>query len=161
MKSNAIKIGFLTAGMVFLAGTLAWAEGPAPSRHFNQQREIYNGVRSGDITPLEYGRLSREQQRIRDYRQRALSDGRLSRFETGRLNRMQDRAGRHIHQSQNNIRRDHRFYRDAPHDRGRFQGSAHRRPNCYRRGPADGTHHFQAPSWGHRFSFGGMGWGRR
>lgn len=161
MKSNAIKIGFLTVGVVFLAGTLAWADGPTPSRHFNQQREIYSGVRSGDITPHEYGRLTREQNQIRDYRQRALSDDRLSRFETGRLNRMQDRAGRHIYQSQNNIRRDHRFYRGSHHDCGRFQGSAHRGPHSYGGGPADGAHRFQAPSWGHRFSSGGMGWGRR
>jgi hypothetical protein len=160
MKSNAIKIGFLTIGVVFLAGTLARAEGPTRGRTFNQQREIYSGVRSGDITPHEYGRLTREQNRIRDYRQRAFSDGRLNRFEAGRLNRMQNRAGRHIYQSQNNIRRDDRFHRGAHHDRGRLHGSTHRWPHYYGRGPADGFHRFQAPSWGHRFSSGGLGWGR-
>jgi hypothetical protein len=159
MKPNTIKIGFATIGLVFLAGTLAWAEGPVRGRHFNQQREIYKGVRSGDITPHEYGRLTREQNRIRDYRQRALSDGRLNRYERGRLNRMQDRAGRHIHRYQNNIRRDHKFHRGRHHDRGRFHGSAHRWPHYHGRGPGDGFHRFQAPSWGHRFSSGGV-WGR-
>jgi hypothetical protein len=155
MKPNAIKIGFLTICSVFLLSTLAWAGGPTRSRHFNQQREIYSGVRSGNITPHEYGRLTREQNQIRDYRHRALSDGRLNRLEAGRLNRMQGRAGRHIHQYQNNIRRDDRFHR------GRFHGSAHRWPHYYGRGPADGFHRFQSPSWGHRLSFGGTVWGTR
>lgn len=161
MKSNAIKIGFLTIGLVFLLGSLAWAGGPLQSRHFNQQREIYSGVRSGNITPQEYGRLNREQYRVRDYRHRALSDGHLNRLEAGRLNRMQDRAGRHINRYQNNWRRDYRSHGNSRWDQGRFHGPAHPWRHTYHRGPAAGFHRFQAPSWQPGFSFSGSVWGSR
>jgi hypothetical protein len=160
MRPNAIKIGFLTIGLVFLLGTLAWAGGPTRGHHSYQQRQIYSGVRSGNISPHEYSRLTREQYRIQDYRRRALSDGRLNRYEAGRLDRMQDRAGRHIYQSRHYGPRDHRPWGIARHNYGRYQGSAYRPHFSGGARCADG-YRFTAPIWQPGFSFGGSVWGRR
>jgi hypothetical protein len=160
MKPNAIKIGYLTIGLVFLLGTLAWAGGPTRGRHAHQQREIYSGVRSGNISPHEYSRLTREQYRIQDYRNRALSDGRLNRHEARRLDRMQDRAGRHIYQSYHYGPMVPRPWGPAEHTYGRYQGSAYR-PHFSGGGRCADGNRFTAPIRQPGFSFSGSVWGRR
>lgn len=67
-------------------------------RQAHEQHRIYNGVRSGALTPHETYRLEREQARIArvEHRDRADGDG-LSRRERANIARLQHRASRDIY----------------------------------------------------------------
>lgn len=157
MTSNPMKIAFLAIGLVFLLGTLAWGGGPVRARQQDHQRKIYNGVRSGKITPHEYQRLTREQYRIQNYKHRALSDGRLNRQEYRRLDRMQDRASRHIYRSKQNGRKYHRSYGHGYPYYNRHHRSAYRHSYGSRSYP-DG-YRFKAQVRQPGLSLGGSVWG--
>jgi hypothetical protein len=82
----------LSLGLVSLAST--------PNinrRERGQQKRIYRGVRSGELTAREAFRLERQQFAIRRYERRAKSDGSLSWRERQRLDHRLDRANRSIY----------------------------------------------------------------
>lgn len=96
-KLQLLIMAFLIAG--FIGGTA----GPAAAMKNRQQlKRIYNGIRKGSITPDEFMKLNQEMHRIRDYRMRALSDGYISPKERRKLNRMLNKADRHIYRANNN-----------------------------------------------------------
>ena len=66
-------------------------------RQQNQQQRIQQGVRSGELTPQEAGRLEAEQARIQQSKERMKSDGELTGAERQKLNTMQDRSSQHIY----------------------------------------------------------------
>lgn len=68
------------------------------ARQDNQRSRIVNGVRSGELTARETGRLAREQVQIRrmEQRFRRSGDG-LSGRERVRLQREMNQASRHIY----------------------------------------------------------------
>ena len=66
-------------------------------RQHREQRRIYNGIRSGELTRREAARLEAEQFRIRAYERRAKRDGDLTRRERYRLDHMLDRGSRNIY----------------------------------------------------------------
>lgn len=90
----------LLAGVVIL-GSLPALAGPYGSyldqRQMNQERRIYQGVQSGQISPGEFRRLENQQGRIRAAEARMRADGRLDRYERARLNRMENRANQDIY----------------------------------------------------------------
>jgi hypothetical protein len=59
----------------------------------NQEQRIDQGVRSGELTPKEAGKLEAEQAKIKQTEERMKSDGNLTIGERERLQNMQDRAG--------------------------------------------------------------------
>ena len=71
-------------------------------REFNQERRIYQGVRSGQLSPGEFRRLEYQQGRVRLAEARMRSDGRLNRGERARLNRMENRSSRNIYRYRHN-----------------------------------------------------------
>jgi hypothetical protein len=84
-----------------LLGTATLAAAPAEARinqrQGHQQHRIYNGLRSGQLTPRETYRLERQQAHIARYERRSRADGPgLTYRERYRLERMQDRASRNI-----------------------------------------------------------------
>lgn len=86
-----------TLGLVALAAAMP-AEARINQRQGNQQHRIYNGIRSGELTPRETWRLERQQGRIARYEARSRADGPgLTYRERYRLERMQDRASRNIY----------------------------------------------------------------
>jgi hypothetical protein len=95
----------LLAGVVIL-GSLPALAGPYGSyldqRQINQERRIYQGVQSGQITPGEFRHLENQQGRIRAAEARMRADGRLNRGERARLNRMENRASRDIYRYRHN-----------------------------------------------------------
>jgi len=95
----------LLAGLVSL-GSLPAVAGPyAPyidRREMNQERRIYRGAQSGQVTPGEFRRLENQQGRIHAAEARMRADGRLDRYERARLNRMENRAGRDIYRYRHN-----------------------------------------------------------
>jgi hypothetical protein len=87
----------------FILGTVAAAGAePVIGREARQQARIQQGVQSGEITPLEYQRLEREQAAIEAHRQKAWADGTLSPWEAQHLTREQNRASRHIWRTKHN-----------------------------------------------------------
>lgn len=67
------------------------------ARQYNQQQRIGQGVRSGQLTPRETARLSREQAHIRAEERRYKSDGVLTGAERADLHRDLNAANRHIY----------------------------------------------------------------
>ena len=64
----------------------------------NQDRRIDQGVKNGELTPKEAGRLEADQARIQQTEKRMKSDGNLTGQERQKLNTMQDRASDRIYQ---------------------------------------------------------------
>lgn len=64
----------------------------------NQERRIDQGVKSGELTPKEAGRLEANQARIQQTEERMKSDGNLTGQERQKLSGMQDRASDRIYQ---------------------------------------------------------------
>jgi hypothetical protein len=73
-------------------------------RQQRQQRRIYRGVRSGELTRRETFRLEREQYRIQRDKQRAKADGDVTARERARLRRELNRSSRHIYHAKHNRR---------------------------------------------------------
>jgi hypothetical protein len=134
-----MKMGkvFSLAGFV-LTGIMVWT-GSAQAQFFGwgtdqreaaQQQRIHQGVHSGALTPQEARQLTGEQRRIQAAENRMLADGRLDYRERGHLDRMQDRADRHI-------------YRQAHDNQGAYPGYRQHRER--QRGPhyAPRNHHPQ------------------
>lgn len=74
-------------------------------RQQRQHQRIVQGMRSGELTPVEVRQLRREQREIRHMERRYLADDRLSHEEWRRLDRELDEASRNIwrqkHDNQN------------------------------------------------------------
>ncbi len=94
----------VAALLVLSIASPALALGPVGKRQVRQQKRIYQGVRSGELTPAETVRLEREQMRIERQKRRMLSDGNFTCRERIRIHRMQDRASRHIFRLKHNNR---------------------------------------------------------
>jgi tellurite resistance protein len=71
----------------------------------NQDRRIEQGVKSGELTPKEAGRLETDQARIRQTEERMKSDGNLSGQERQKINTMQNRASDRIYQQKHDNQR--------------------------------------------------------
>src|SRR5437773_10870352 len=89
-----------------LAGNLSWA-GTINQREWRQQQRIWNGYRSGDLTPREFWRLEREQAHIQHSEARARRDGDFTARERMRIQREQNRASRDIFRQ----RHDRQYWR--------------------------------------------------
>ena len=94
--------------LLALAGA-ALAQWPARAAHVRrhqteQQRRIYQGVRSGELTRGEAGRLEREQRGIWLDGREARADGTFSRAERAEIRRDQRQASRHIYRAKHNGR---------------------------------------------------------
>jgi len=74
-------------------------------RQINQERRIEQGVKSGQLTPNEAGRLEAQQARIEQREERMKSDGNLTARERRALTRQQNRASRNIYRKKHNLRR--------------------------------------------------------
>jgi len=81
-------------------------------REYSQRNRIREGVRSGELTRREAGRLINQQRRIESYERRSrLDDGRLDRHERRRLDQMLDRSNRDIYREKHDRQDRDRFCR--------------------------------------------------
>jgi len=86
----------VVVSMGLLAATPALAA-RADVRQAEQQERIRDGVRSGELTRREAGKLERQHRKLqREMRRDRCNDGRLSRGEKRQLERKQDRLSRKI-----------------------------------------------------------------
>jgi hypothetical protein len=102
MKTGQWKIVAMVIGALVMIAGEAWAEGPVGRRQARQSQRIVQGARSGQVSARECVVLKREQRQVQKSRTRALGDGRVSPKERASLDRMQDRAGRHIYKANHN-----------------------------------------------------------
>ncbi|MBW2027237.1 MAG: hypothetical protein JRI90_18240 [Deltaproteobacteria bacterium] len=86
MKRKYLLMAAIASVLLLVFGSLTWAQDWTARRQMRQYRRIEQGVRSGEITR---GR-------------RAWRDGYLSCAERRRLDRMLDRASRHIYRAKHN-----------------------------------------------------------
>jgi len=109
------KFAFI-AGLGFLvAAEVAYGQFQAPNpgtgdpgiqqRMQNQERRIDQGVKSGELTPKEAGKLEAEQARTRQTEQRMKSDGQLTSKERQKLHTMQDRSSDRIYRQKHDRRK--------------------------------------------------------
>ncbi len=87
------------------ASQAAWAEGQVARRQDHQQERIANGINSGQLTPGETIRLEKGEKRIENTREKALADGKMTRGEKARLNKMQNKESRKIYRAKHNDRK--------------------------------------------------------
>jgi hypothetical protein len=66
-------------------------------RQENQERRIDQGIQSGQLTQREAERLQRQQDRIENLENKALTDGKVSKAERRKIRRAQNRASRRIY----------------------------------------------------------------
>ncbi len=102
MKKISILVGIGGLAGLFLLSSVAMASGRIAHRQFRQQLRIHQGVRSGDLTLGEIRGLQCEQLSIRHTKRKAWRDGVLDPWERAHLERMQDRASRHIYRYKHN-----------------------------------------------------------
>ena len=106
-----MKLGTIittVAAAALCAGTIHAASTDDPGirqREQNQERRIDQGVRSGELTPSEAGKLERQQAKIRQDEARMKSDGKLTPAERRKLTREQTRASRKIYRKKHNARK--------------------------------------------------------
>ena len=87
-------------GLAFCGAALAQAG--TVQRDVNQQERIEQGLKSGQLTTREAGRLEREESRVERDQARAMQDGKLSPAEKARLAREQNRVSRDIYREKHN-----------------------------------------------------------
>ena len=97
-------VSVLLSGALFL-GLSAVCFAGINGRQYREQRRIREGIRSGELTRREAGRLEAEQARIRVDERFARRDGYISPRERARLDRELDRASHDIYR-QKHDRRD-------------------------------------------------------
>lgn len=101
MKAKTMTVIFVATILALTWCSSAWAD-RSNIRDHRQTQRIRQGVRSGEITRPEVRRLKMEQRRIDSAYHRASADGHLNWRERQRLDKMQDRAGRHIYRAKHN-----------------------------------------------------------
>ena len=99
------KVGAVLLSGVLVAGLLCVDSanaGRVGKRQVRQQKRIQQGVASDELSRKEVRRLEREQRQIQRAKRKARQDGEVTAKERGKLERMQDRANRHIYRAKHN-----------------------------------------------------------
>ncbi len=76
--------------------------GGVKQRQRHQQHRIFEGIRSGSLTPGEAARLEGEQFRIERFERRLRADGDFTCGDRARVHHRLDRSSRHIYRAKHN-----------------------------------------------------------
>lgn len=101
------RIITLCALLGLVAG-IAFAQTATPKvtkRQAKQQARIYEGVKSGELTPKEYNRLERQEGKIAADKAKAKSDGVVTGKERAKLHREQNAVSRHIYRQKHDAQK--------------------------------------------------------
>ena len=93
------------AGLLFAFSVAASAQTNTPlvnKREKNQKQRIVRGVKSGNLTFKETGKLLKQQSEIRKAEKKAKSDGNVTLAERLRLQRKLNQSGRNIKNKKTN-----------------------------------------------------------
>ena len=99
MKNLAIMFGLV---FTFAGAASAQNTGGIDNREGNQKERIVNGVKSGELGPLETAKLLKQQLEIRKHERAGKSDGVVTLRERVRLHRELNQAGKNIKRKKNN-----------------------------------------------------------
>jgi hypothetical protein len=100
VKNKLLAICILSA--LGTASVFAKTEAHALQRNVNQQTRIENGLKDGQLTTKEAGRLEKQQSRIDQLEAKDLKDGKLTAKERAQLHRAQNRASQSIEAADHN-----------------------------------------------------------
>ncbi|MEO8628702.1 MAG: hypothetical protein ABI612_11460 [Betaproteobacteria bacterium] len=94
-----IKISLLAASLLSAWGTAAMAQNAADTvqRNVNQEKRIEQGLKSGQLSTQEAGKLEREQAQVDKLESNALKDGKMSNAEKRRIERAENKTSADIH----------------------------------------------------------------
>ncbi|MFZ6767826.1 hypothetical protein ACO0LM_12155 [Undibacterium sp. Di26W] len=93
---NTKFIPLLLAGLL-TAPVFAQSVSSDVQRNVSQQTRIEDGLKTGQLTTKEAGKLEREQAAISREERKALKDGKVSAGEKAKIDRMQNKASADIH----------------------------------------------------------------
>ncbi|MEZ5428570.1 MAG: hypothetical protein R2747_20155 [Pyrinomonadaceae bacterium] len=96
-----LAISCLVLGLSVMAAAQSKTHG-VDKREKNQKQRIVNGVKSGDLTLKETGKLVKQQAEIRKAERRAKSDGKVTAAERLRLHHKLNQSSRNIRRKKNN-----------------------------------------------------------
>ena len=99
------KFGMMLAVSVIIFGFVsaeAAFAGKTGKRQVKQQKRIYQGVRSGELTVRETRALERGQYNVRKCKRKVSQDGKVTPKERNRLRRKQNHESRHIYKMKHN-----------------------------------------------------------
>ncbi len=99
MTFATVKISLLAASLLSLWGTTAMAQNAADAvqRDVNQEKRIEQGLKSGQLSTKEAGKLEREQAQVDRLESNALKDGKTSDAEKRRIERAENKTSADIH----------------------------------------------------------------
>jgi hypothetical protein len=89
------------AAALVLSSTLTFA-GEVHHRQKRQHKRIEKGVRSGELTPEEAGKLKAEEADIQAKREKALADGKMTKKERRQIRHEQNQTGHEIRKDKHN-----------------------------------------------------------
>ena len=98
---KTVTISTLLAFVLLIAAQPALA-GRIGKRQVTQDKRIFQGVKSGELTRKEARCLVRQQNRVQQSKRQAWSDETLTRKERSRLERQQDKASANIYRLKHN-----------------------------------------------------------
>jgi hypothetical protein len=101
MKTTAVHLGVVALGLLS-ASAFAQTLQQDQQRDVNQQQRIEQGLKSGELSTREAGKLEREQQHIDKMEAHDLRNGSISPAEQARLNAAQNKASRDITAAKHN-----------------------------------------------------------
>jgi hypothetical protein len=106
-KSMGIRPTAIGVGLVACAlATAASAQNTADvvQRDVNQQNRIEQGLKSGDLTTKEAGKLEREESKVDKMQSNALKDGNMTAAEKQRIERAQNKVSKDIYQEKHDAK---------------------------------------------------------
>ena len=94
-----IRLHAVAAGLAACTITAAYAQNTADvvQRDVNQQNRIEQGLKSGQLTTKEAGKLEREESQIDKMESNALKDGKMTNAEKRRIERAENQASKDIY----------------------------------------------------------------
>lgn len=97
--------GSLILGLAIAVAAPAAHGASVDERQARQQKRIEQGLKSGELTPREAGRLERQEARIAAEEKASRSDGKLSKRERAKLQRDLNKASRHIYREKHDAQK--------------------------------------------------------
>ncbi len=97
MPFHLTILGASLAACVFASSAYAGNAAQPVQRDVNQQERIERGLKSGELSTKEAGRLEKEESRVDRMESKALKDGKMTRSEQNRINAAQDKVSRDIY----------------------------------------------------------------
>jgi hypothetical protein len=128
MHHTRISVAFLTASLLCTTASAGERAERDQQRNVAQQQRIEQGLRSGELTTQEAGRLEREQQHVERVESRALQDGGIGAAEQAHITAAENRASADIYRQKHDAAEGHpnsassrRLQRDVRRDANQQQ----------------------------------------